>query len=118
MKIKMVIEFEKSKISFIVLLLNLPKLNKSCSKCEYLTENPKFNSELPESSLNKPFFHCYSYGSKIVDTNNNNYGDEKGYCYFHKKIVVSNYKKQEKEKSSWVPQEETEEKEETFLLWV
>jgi hypothetical protein len=66
------------------------------TKCEYLTENPKFNSELSDSSMNKKLFSCYSYGSKITEANN--YNDKKYYCYYHKKMVVSNYKKEEKEK--------------------
>jgi hypothetical protein len=90
------LELEKVNGVNIVCETKPTKENEYYTKCEYLTENPKFNDEFPESVSNNKFINCYSYGSKIISSNN--YGDEKCYCYYHKKIVITNYKKDEKDK--------------------
>lgn len=69
--------------------------------CEYLTPNPTFdpNCENPQEIgylSNCKFLKCYSvYGSQIE----NNYGDDKYYCYKHKKVVVKQYKKAQQDKA-------------------
>jgi hypothetical protein len=72
--------------------------------CEYLIENTCYNPTLPETEMNKKFLKCVSYGSKIIGPTN--YGDEKKYCYNHKRTVISNYKKELKIKEKEQKKEE------------
>jgi len=72
-------------------------------QCEYLTENvnydPSGNDPLESSadiSHNCKFIKCMLYGTK--NHNLINYGDEKVYCYLHKKIILKKYKKDEADK--------------------
>jgi hypothetical protein len=113
-------EFELEKVNGVNELTYDSKMEKNCmyNKCEYLTENPKFNPELPETEdlplpSNQKWLKCCSFGSKIMSLNN--YGDEKCYCYHHKKTVLLNYKKDEKDKIKKIKEEtklkEKEEKE-------
>jgi len=65
-------------------------------KCEFLIPNPGFNptgDELDPSGNdifepNCKFFKCAKYGTQL-----NCYGDEKYYCYNHKKLAIKIYKK-------------------------
>ena len=58
-------------------------------KCQYLSSNEFFDPELPEDDLNFKHTTCSSVASKI---GGNNYGDANWYCYYHKKIVISQHK--------------------------
>lgn len=69
------------------------------AKCDFLTPKVVFdnNNELEEStnSVQTKFTKCYLYGSKIIGEN---YGDNKNYCYYHKKIIIKSKKKELLEK--------------------
>jgi hypothetical protein len=68
------------------------------TKCEFLTPKVVFDNDEVEESINSvqnKFTKCYLYGSKI---NDENYGDNKNYCYYHKKIIIKNKKKELLEK--------------------
>ena len=73
------------------------------TKCEFLTPKLVFDNdeveesnETNESNKNKnKFTKCYLYGSKI---HGENYGDNKCYCYYHKKIIIKSKKKEILEK--------------------
>lgn len=75
-------------------------------KCEYLTPNPTFdpsgNNIVETDDYNNgncKFYKCNQVGFKIGHTYNGislgveNYGDNKNYCWTHKKIVIKQYKK-------------------------
>jgi hypothetical protein len=76
-------------------------------KCQYTTPNPNFdpsgndivetNSNNSNNSNNCKFLKCIALGSQINFyhgiTEGLNYGDEKYYCWYHKKVVVRKYKK-------------------------
>ena len=80
-------------------------------KCEFLTLNPNFDAsgnnivEISEynSKTNCKFHKCSSLGSQINYFNGisegENFGDEKYYCWNHKKQVVKQYKKDMKDKA-------------------
>jgi hypothetical protein len=65
-------------------------------KCEFLIPNPGFDptgDQLDPSGnnifdVNCKFFKCPKYGTQL-----NCYGDEKHYCYNHKKLAIKIYKK-------------------------
>jgi len=71
-------------------------------KCEYLSPNIYFNvhsqniTEVYNEKLNLEdckFLKCKFMGTQIEYGNTgDNYGDEKYYCWSHKKIVIKNYK--------------------------
>ena len=68
--------------------------------CNYETPNPLYGNGNP----NEPHhFTCHSYGCKINYkygvVEGENYGDEKHYCCYHKKIVVKKYKLDAKNKA-------------------
>ena len=68
------------------------------TKCEFLTPAVVFENDKVEESSNSvenKFIKCYIYGSKILGEN---YGDNKCYCYYHKKIIIKNKKKELLEK--------------------
>jgi hypothetical protein len=68
------------------------------TKCEFLTPKVVFdNDEVEEStnSVQNKFTKCYLYGTKIIGEN---YGDNKNYCYYHKKIIIKSKKKELLEK--------------------
>jgi len=76
------------------------------TKCSYQIPNPIFDETKPESETNKKFYACnYSYATQINLYNPSNpsqplnYGDEECYCYAHKKIMIKQYKAQEKLKA-------------------
>jgi len=71
--------------------------------CQFLTPNPNFNplgenaSETNiQSSINCKHFLCFHMGSKINfqygKESGENYGDDKYYCYTHKKQIIKKYK--------------------------
>ena len=82
------------------------------TRCNFIFENSGFNPELPESTIkvycynphlepvtihNVKYLYCSYYGTKLDSIQN--YGDEKCYCYYHKKHVISKYKKNVKEEA-------------------
>lgn len=75
--------------------------NYKLHKCEYESLNQNYDPNKPESITNKKTVQCYSnYATKITgfDSEPNIYGDDKSYCYKHKKQVIKDYKLKEKEK--------------------
>ena len=79
----------------------------SYHKCEYLYPNPNYDPNLEESVLNPKYLtglKCPHGGSKISVYNSLNpsepitYGDTKHYCYTHKKLMIKQYKIEEKAK--------------------
>lgn len=74
-------------------------------KCEYQIPNPLFNEDMPESSINSKSLCCGNlYATQISQPGNittnyqpENFGDEKSYCFSHKKIMISKYKKEKKD---------------------
>jgi len=85
--------------------------NKLHNMCEYLIPNSYFNPnseniiEYYKPNLNVEdckFIKCNHYGTKISNEYTNfseNYGDEKYYCWNHKKIVIKKYKKEISDKA-------------------
>jgi hypothetical protein len=80
--------------------LTLPKINGvntienvKINMCQYSIPNLNFNPMLPEDVTigNGQFILCLNAGSKITGKN---YGDNKNYCAYHKKIVI-HYAKEE-----------------------
>ena len=77
-------------------------------KCEYLTPNIHFNFntenvvEVYKSNLNLEdckYIKCSYMGTQIhYDELNDNYGDDKHYCWNHKKMIVRDYKKKKADK--------------------
>ena len=77
-------------------------------KCEYLTPNIYFNfnsqnvTEVYKPNLNMEdckYLKCTYMGTQIhYDENNDNYGDDKHYCWNHKKMIIKNYKKNKADK--------------------
>ena len=83
---------------------NKPNKDNQCyGQCDFFTENPKFISELPESSNNPKILKCFNYGSKILLISN--VFNDKFYCYFHKKEVASKLRKEVKDKEKKVKEE-------------
>lgn len=73
-------------------------------KCQYTSPNPDFDPSgndqvetYPTNSGNCKFLKCFALGTQINFyhgiTEGLNYGDEKYYCWHHKKVVVRKYKK-------------------------
>ena len=60
-----------------------------CQKCEFLTDNPSFNSEMEESAVNNKYITCNSY--PVCKIYNTKYGDNKYYCYVHRKLIKEKY---------------------------
>lgn len=75
-------------------------------KCEYLYPNQDYNPNEEESDTNPKYLNnsCPFNGSQISIFNKLNplqpinYGDQKYYCYTHKKEMIKQYKLQQKEK--------------------
>jgi hypothetical protein len=72
--------------------------------CQFIGPNPTFDPSgnnpvetHPTNSGNCKFLKCFTLGSQINFyhgiTEGLNYGDEKYYCWHHKKVVVKKYKK-------------------------
>jgi hypothetical protein len=84
--------------------------NPKYKTCEFKIPNPNFISSEPESKINKKYDDCFHTGTKISLYNKENslqpitYGDDKCYCYKHKKVMINNYKLQEKEKQKQAKQ--------------
>jgi len=85
---------------------NLSNIYLSNIKCEYEIPNNNYNESIPESDINKKKIHCGScyYSQKISIYNKSNpglpitYGDNKYYCFKHKKDMIKIYKQQIKDK--------------------
>jgi gas vesicle protein len=74
----------------------------SLKPCEYLTENVNYDASgsitmfsSVDCSVNCKFIKCMLYGKKI---NYPTIGDEKPYCYLHKKIILKKHIKEKQEK--------------------
>ena len=74
-------------------------------KCAYQIINQSFDNSKPESEQNKKYYTCGTgFSSKIQIYNALNpsepitYNDDNLYCYCHKKIMIKQYKTEEKEK--------------------
>jgi hypothetical protein len=77
-------------------------------KCEYLTPNIHFNFnsqnviEVYNPNLNLEdckYIKCSYMGTQIhYDEVNDNYGDDKHYCWNHKKVIIKDYKIKKMEK--------------------
>jgi len=61
-----------------------------CPKCEFSTDNPSFNSEMEESVTNNKYTTCNSNLS-VCKIYNTKYGDNKYYCYTHRKMIKEKY---------------------------
>jgi hypothetical protein len=73
------------------------------NKCQFLIPNPNFNPNGPNisetniySSINCKFYMCFHMGTKInfqygIESGEN-YGDDKHYCWHHKKQMIKKYK--------------------------
>ena len=82
--------------------------NSYYKKCEYLTPNIHFNFnsenivEVYKASLNLEdckYIKCSYMGTQIdYPSNFENYGDDKHYCWNHKKMIIRNYKNKIAEK--------------------
>jgi hypothetical protein len=75
-------------------------------KCKYQIKSPNFDETKPESETNKKYYTCnIGYATTIQLYNQDNpsqpinYGDENCYCYSHKKIMIKQYKTEEKQKA-------------------
>jgi hypothetical protein len=82
-------------------------------KCEYQSLNQNFDPNKPETIINKKYVSCLNnYATKItgIDSEPNIYGDDKCYCYSHKKVVIKEYKIKEKEKEKAAKQKAKEAK--------
>jgi hypothetical protein len=88
------------------------------AKCEFLTPKLVFDNDEVEESTNSDdnikskskFTKCYLYGSKIIGEN---YGDNKKYCYYHKKIIIKSKKKEildKKKEDNKIMKEEAKQK--------
>ena len=78
--------------------------------CQYLKENPAYdpsgNEPVETNCINKgncKFLKCFNIGSQIKYSNskgvvNYNFGDDKYYCYTHKKELIKIYKKEKNDK--------------------
>jgi len=85
-------------VNYIDETKNYKYTSDSLKPCEYLTENVNYDSSgnvtifsSVDTTHNCKFIKCILYGNKIQHLINN--GDEKSYCYLHKKIVIKKYKK-------------------------
>jgi hypothetical protein len=74
-------------------------------KCKYQIKNQNFDETKPETDQNKKYYTCnVGYATKIqlYNFNNNlyyiNYNDNNCYCYAHKKMMIKQYKNEEKQK--------------------
>lgn len=74
-------------------------------KCKYLIQNYNFDETKTESDTNKKLIQCGGYYAttiQIYNPNNPlqpiNYNDENHYCYCHKKLMIKQYKAEEKVK--------------------
>ena len=77
----------------------------SYKTCEYILENilydPSGNNPVEFDSNNSgncKFIKCFHTGTKINTAYSENYGDEKHYCWYHKKVMIKKYKKEIKDK--------------------
>jgi len=79
----------------------------SYKNCEFVSLNteydPSGNNPVefnPENHGNCKFVKCFNNGTKLgsISAYGENYEDEKHYCWYHKKEMIKNYKKEVKDK--------------------
>ena len=94
---------------------DVSKNNFNYNKCEFLFLNLNFNYLKPETNDNKKFIQCKGQCAtklNIYNLNNPNevinYGDNKLYCYIHKKQMIKQYYLEEKIKIKQKVKEEKE----------
>ena len=80
-------------------------LYNNSAKCSYQMVSPNFDATKPESETNKKFYPCGGYYATQIKVYNSlnpsqpiTYNDYNCYCYSHKKLMIKQYKAQEKEK--------------------
>lgn len=90
-------------VNYIYENKNYKYTSNSLKPCEYLTENVNYDSSGNDTNFsnvdttqNCKFIKCMLHGNKIQHLINN--GDEKSYCYLHKKIVINKYKVEKADK--------------------
>lgn len=98
----------------------------STHKCEFKWPNSFYDPNKPESDTNCKYLNyqsCGHYsGTKISIYNNENpsqpitYGDDKYYCYTHKKEMIKQYKLQQKEKEKLEKKKAKELEKQTKIL--
>ena len=99
-------ELGLAKVNGVNFYYNDTKHYDTTSKCEYQYPNLNYDPFTPESDTNSKYIPdkcCYFNGSKILVYDINlpepiTYGDDKHYCYKHKKEMIKLYKLQQKEK--------------------
>jgi hypothetical protein len=79
--------------------------NINFEKCKYQIKESNFDETKPETAINKKYKTCnFIYATPIELYNPKNpsqnitYNDENCYCYSHKKLMINQYKSEEKEK--------------------
>ena len=79
---------------------------KNYKTCEYKQINPNYDAsgneavETDKYNVGNCKFHvCLTIGSQINYGTGENYGDEKNYCWHHKKEMIKKYKKEIKDKA-------------------
>ena len=75
-------------------------------KCKFQMQNPNYDETKLESVTNKKYFQCGSYYATTIQIYNPQnpsqpitYNDENHYCYCHKKLMIKQYKAEEKQKA-------------------
>ena len=97
--------------------------------CDFLIKNPKFNPDINEDEINKhnkgncKYLKCTHLGSQIekpsypLNDNIKDFNDDKYYCWYHKKQVIKNYKKEKMDEiKQAVKEKKLKEKEEAKLM--
>jgi len=99
--------------------------NHTHHKCEYQWPNVNYDPSKPESNTNFKYLNqscCIYYTTQILVYNKLNlsqpinYGDNKYYCYTHKKEMIKQYKLQQKEKEKLEKKQAKELEKQTKLL--
>lgn len=95
-------------------------------KCEYKWINENYDPSKPESQTNSKYLNyqsCGHYNGTQISVYNTlnpsqpiNYGDNKYYCYTHKKDMIKQYKLQQKEKEKLEKKQAKELEKQTKLL--
>lgn len=79
--------------------------------CDFLTNNPEFDPSgnnpsetTSNNSGNCKFIKCFGSGTPINSNygiiEGENYGDNKNYCWYHKKVIIKKYKQEFKQKAN------------------
>jgi hypothetical protein len=93
-------------VNDINLLTTVNKNSYSYKPCEFILENnlydPSGDNPVEYNTIacvgNCKFIKCFLTGTQINTVNGKNIGDEKHYCWIHKKIIIQKHKKEIKDK--------------------